>query len=65
MCLSAMAYFALLENNALRERVLRDRTDWIHIVASAVRFKWEPAHTRFWLAVIFDWFCRVALLHRM
>ncbi len=29
-------------------------------VASAVRFQREPAHSRFWLAVVFDWFCRVA-----
>ncbi len=26
---------------------------------SAVRFQRDPAHTRFWLVVIFDWFCRV------
>ncbi len=31
-----------------------------HFVARAVRFQGEPAHTLFWLAVIFDWFCRVA-----
>ncbi len=60
-----MAYFALLENNALhRERVLRDRTDLDPYVASAVRFKWEPAHTRFWLAVIWLILSRRAL-HRM
>ncbi len=31
-----------------------------HFVARPVRFQGEPAHTLFWLAVIFDWFCRVA-----
>ncbi len=31
----------------------------IHFIASAVRFQRGSAHTHFWLAVIFDWFCHV------
>ncbi len=31
----------------------------IYFIVSAVLFQRASAHTRFWLAVIFDWFCRV------